>query len=128
MKKIDTTNIKRLTNQKIGYSMYERESIMKQRKIKTIACTLGVFAILFGTTLTVNAMTDNAIVEKISSIFQTKIIVNGKEEKASCTHNDDGTVVCTFKNDEVGASFKSTGALDENYTSNEIYYDYEVSK
>ena len=46
-------------------------------------------------TLTVDAMTNNAISNTVKDIFSINFNVDGEEKNASCIKLDDGTFTCT---------------------------------
>lgn len=46
-------------------------------------------------TLTVDAMTNNAISNTVKDIFSINFNVDGEEKNASCIKQDDGTFTCT---------------------------------
>ena len=96
MSKIDTERIKNMTNEMIGYENYKKERTMKKKKIRSVAfIMLGAITLSMGT-LTVDALTNNAMSNTIKKIFSVNVKVDGKEEKASCRKNDDGTITCTI--------------------------------
>ena len=97
MAKIDTQNIKRRTNEMIGYSMYKREIEMKQKKLKNLICVFGIFTFFIAGTITVNALTNNAIVDKIKEVLTFKV---DEEHPADCKTLEDGTRICYYHVDE----------------------------
>lgn len=97
MAKIDTQNIKRRTNEMIGYSMYKREIEMKQKRIKNLICVFGIFTFFIAGTITVNALTNNAIVDKIKEVLTFNV---DEEHPTDCKTLDDGTRICYYHIDE----------------------------
>jgi len=97
MAKIDTQNIKRRTNEMIGYSMYKREIEMKQKRIKNLICVFGIFTFFIAGTITVNALTNNAIVDKIKEVLTFKV---DEEHPVDCKTLEDGTRICYYHVDE----------------------------
>jgi len=98
MAKIDIQNIKRKTNEMIGYSMYERENMMKQKRMKNVICVVAIFTFFIAGTMTVNALTDNAIVNKIKEVLTFKVDEEGTN--VDCKYLEDGTRVCYYHVDE----------------------------
>ena len=95
MKQIDTERIKNMTSQMIGYDNYKKEKVMKKMKMRKVAYVfLGAVTLCVGT-LTVDAMTDNAISSIVKDIFSINFEVDGEEKNASCIKQDDGTFSCT---------------------------------
>lgn len=96
MNKIDTERIKSMTNELIGYENYKREKKMKREKIRNITFVMvGAITLSLGT-LTVDALSNNAISNKIKEVFSMNVNINGQEEKSSCVKNEDGTITCTI--------------------------------
>ena len=95
MKVIDTERIKNMTSQMIGYDNYKKEKVMKKMKMRKVAYVfLGAVTLCMGT-LTVDAMTNNAISNTVKDIFSLNFNVDGEEKNASCIKQDDGTFTCT---------------------------------
>ena len=97
MTKIDTQNIKRITNEMIGYTLFEREIKMKQKRLKNFICIFGIFVFFIAGTMTVNALTNNAIVDKIKEVLTFKV---DEEHPVDCKTLEDGTRVCYYHVDE----------------------------
>lgn len=97
MSKIDAENIKRRTNEMISYSMYERENIMKQKKLKKFVCVFAIFTFFIAGTMTVNALTDNAIVDKLKEVLTFKV---DEEHPVDCKYLEDGTRICYYHVEE----------------------------
>ena len=95
MKEIDTERIKNMTSQMIGYENFKKEKVMKRMKMRKVAYVfLGAVTLCMGT-LTVDAMTNNAISNTVKDIFSINFDVDGDEKNASCIKQDDGTFTCT---------------------------------
>lgn len=95
MNKIDTDRIKNMTSQMIGYENFKKEKVMKKMRIrKFIYVFLGAITLCIGT-LTVDAMTNNAISDTIKNIFSINFDIDGEERNANCIKQDDGTFMCT---------------------------------
>lgn len=109
MSKIDTSNIKRLTKEKISYTIYEREEKMKKQKLIRFVVVIAIFSVFIGGTFTVNALTDNKIVdtvtEKVKDVLKVKS--NGKEYDASCKKESDGSITCTLPEELTGKDTES---------------------
>lgn len=100
MRKIDTEQIKTMTNQIIGFENYKKEKIMKKNNMKKFAFVfLGAVTLCMGT-LTVDAMTNNAISNTVKDIFSIKTNIDGKENNASCVKNTDGSFTCTVEEED----------------------------
>ncbi len=68
---------------------------MKRMKMRKVAYVfLGAVTLCMGT-LTVDAMTNNAISNTVKDIFSINFNVDGEEKNASCIKQDDGTFTCT---------------------------------
>ena len=95
MREIDTKHIKDMTSQMIGYENFKKEKVMKKMKMRKVAYVfLGAITLCMGT-LTVDAMTNNAISNTVKDIFSINFNVDGEEKNASCIKLDDGTFTCT---------------------------------
>ncbi len=98
MNKIDTERIKSITNQMIGYENFKKEKIMIKNKIKKVTYVfLGTITLSMGT-LTVDALTNNAISDTIKNIFSIKMHIDGQEQNASCFKKENGIITCTTNN------------------------------
>lgn len=96
MKKMDTTHIKEMTNQIIGYENFKQEEIMKKNKLQKIAFVVTGVSFLSVGTITVNALTDNAITDAVKEIMPISVITNNQEEKknATCKKLDNSHISC----------------------------------
>lgn len=100
MKEIDTERIKNMTSQMIGYENFKKEKVMKRMKMRKVAYVfLGAVTLCMGT-LTVDAMTNNAISNTVKDMFSIKTNIDGKENNASCVKNTDGSFTCTVDGEE----------------------------
>lgn len=128
MSKIDTSNIKRLTKEKISYTIYEREEKMKKQKLIRFAIVIAIFSVFIGGTFTVNALTDNKIVdtvtEKVKDVLKVKS--NGKEYDASCKKESDGSITCTLPEELTGKDTESViNFADGNMDNIDVEYKEE---
>ena len=128
MSKIDTSNIKRLTKEKISYTVYEREEKMKKQKLIRFAIVIAIFSVFIGGTFTVNALTDNKIVdtvtEKVKDVLKVKS--NGKEYDASCKKESDGSITCTLPEELTGKDTESViNFADGNMDNIDVEYKEE---
>lgn len=116
MKKIDTENILIKTNQLIGYENYKREERIMNKKLRNMAFVILGVITFAGGTFTVNAMTDNSIVEGIKSVL--KITVNGEDKNAKCEKTSDGNLKCVLDSEVLGNdNSEVTVELDEKYAN-----------
>ncbi len=107
MNKIDTEHIKIMTNQIIGFENYKKEKIMKKNNmLKVVYVFLGAITLCVGT-LTVDAMTNNAISDTVKEMFSVKANIDGKENNASCIKNTDGSFTCTVEGEEDNFNIKT---------------------
>ena len=112
MKGIDTERIKNMTNQMIGYENYKKEKVMKRMKMRKVAYIfLGAITLCMGT-LTVDALTNNAISNTVKDMFLIRTNIDGKENNASCIKQDDGTFTCTV--DGENGSFDIVTSKNDN--------------
>ena len=70
---------------------------MKQKKLKNLLCVFGIFTFFIAGTMTVNALTNNAIVDKIKEVLTFKV---DEEHPADCKTLEDGTRICYYHIDE----------------------------
>lgn len=95
MKQMDTERIKNMTSQMIGYENFKRKKMMRKMKMRKVAYVfLGAITLCLGT-LTVDAMTNNAISNTVKDIFSINFNVDGEEKNASCIKQEDGSFSCT---------------------------------
>lgn len=104
MVKIDTSNIKRLTKEKITFAIYEREEKMKKKKLAHLTIAIAVFSIIIGGTFTANALTDNKIADTITEKVKTvlRVKTNGNEYEANCYKETNGSITCTLPEELTG--------------------------
>ncbi len=118
MKKVDTNYIKEMTNQMIGYNNFKMEENMKKKKLKNITFVLMGILFLGSGIVTVNALTDNAIVDTINDVIPVRVVSKKEEEKnAVCKKTDDNHINCTIDWKDV----KSGEEIKQN-TDELIYY------
>lgn len=88
MSNIDLNKIKEMTNNKIGYSNYEKEECMRKKNLKYgIYCMSICFLLVIGA-ITVNAATNNGIIN-----FFTRIIKVNNQEKEATIYTKGGDTV-----------------------------------
>lgn len=78
MKNIDIESIKSKTNNKIGYYNFKEERKNRRKKLKHFYIALGIILVVTIGTFTVNATTNNGIINLINKIIK----VNNKETTA----------------------------------------------
>lgn len=106
MNKIDTERIKIMTNQVIGYENFKKEKAMKKMKMKkAIYVFLGAVTLCVGT-LSVDALTNNAISNTVKDIFSINVDIDGNKKISSCIKNEDGTITCTVDNKDTTYEIK----------------------
>lgn len=98
MSKPNNNKILNMTNNKIGYANFEREEIMKKKKIRKVLYVFMGVSILSISTLSVNALTDNSIGKAIDNLTNVKVKVNGENYNSTCTENADGSIHCKVGN------------------------------
>lgn len=126
MFKIDTTNIKEMTKQKIAYSYYEREENMRKNKIRNLAIIAFIFSFFIGGTITVNALTDNKIADTVKETFKEvlKVKSDGKEYDANCHKEDNGSITCTLPEELTGKDAESViNIFDGNIENLDVEYN-----
>ena len=99
---MNTQRIKKRTNLKIGYELWKREEEHKMRKIRNITITLIGVAFFTAGTFTVNAMTDNKIVDSIKEVFTKQVKVDGEQKNAKCETLENGDIKCTLDKEVFG--------------------------
>lgn len=90
-------NIIEKTNQKIGYTLYERKEKMKKQKLKKFIFIFGITAFFFGGVITVDALLNHTISNHIKTTI--KYICNGKKYQydTDCKKQEDGSYICKTK-------------------------------
>lgn len=121
---IDTEKIKKMTNERIGYDLFEKEEKLKTMKFKKSMLVASIFAFCIMGTITVNAATDGKVVEEIKNIFTIK--VNGDEKNSNCTKNSDGTITCKIDKNVTGDEDIEITVNEENINSIEASRDNET--
>ena len=131
MNKIDTQKIKDITNQLIGYENFKMEEKMKKNKLRNIAFIFIVIILLGISTMTVNALTNNAVDEAIKKIIPFKVINKNDEDikNATCTELDNGNISCTIEEDSENGNkqFEINVEYNPNYDKEKgetFYYEY----
>lgn len=123
MKNIDTDKIIKMTNDKIGYDLFQKEEKIRMNKFKKGMFALAICLTCIIGTLTVDATTDGAISDGIKNIVNIKI--NGEEKNATCQKKEDGSITCTFEKSVTGENtktqveFSAPDSNDTNIDSNE---------
>ena len=127
MNKIDTCQIKKMTNQLIGYENFKREEEMRTKKMKKIMFVFGVVFMLGIGTVTANALTDNKIVDTIKDMVTVKIISGNVEEvnNGICKKLESGNYACTFKDNEDGEDKEITMEYSVNGENSNISIQYD---
>ncbi len=127
MNKIDTCQIKKMTNQLIGYENFKREEEMRTKKMKKIMFVFGVVFMLGIGTITANALTNNKIVDIVKDMVSVKVISgNVKETKNGvCKKLENGNFACTFQNPDDGEEITMEYYTDDtNNNDISIQYNY----
>ena len=127
MNKIDTYQIKKMTNQLIGYENFKREEEMRTKKMKKIMFVFGVVFMLGIGTVTANALTNNKIVDMVKDMVSVKVISgNVKETKNGvCKKLENGNFACTFQNPDDGEEITMEYYTDDtNNNDISIQYNY----
>ncbi len=127
MNKIDTGQIKKITNQLIGYENFKMEEEMKSKKMRKLSFVFGGI-LLFGIgTVTANALTDNKIVDTIKDMVSVKIISGNVEEinNGICKKLENGNYACTFKDNEDGEDKEITMEYSVNGANSNISIQYD---
>ncbi len=119
MNKIDTNQIKEMTNQLIGYENFKMEEKMKKKKLLNIAFVFGGIILLGFSTITVNALTNNVVSDAIKKIIPFKVINKNDEDikNATCTELDNGNISCIIEEDseDDDNKFEITVEYDPSY-------------
>lgn len=127
MNKIDTYQIKKMTNQLIGYENFKMEEEMKAKKMKKVIFGLGVFFLLGIGTVTANALTNNKIVDMVKDMVSVKVISGNVEEVKNgvCKKLENGNFSCTFKDPENGEEEITMQYTTDNTDNKDISIQYE---
>jgi len=127
MLKIDTNKIKRMTKEKIAYNNYERKEKMKKRKIIHIVTFVFIIGFFIYGTISVNALTDNKIMDKVKEVFNIKI--NDKEYNATCKKDTEGNINCHIPEEVTGTDAEASISISEEYLDKiEIEYQDDEMK
>lgn len=130
MSKIDTFKIKEMTNQLIGYDNFKMEEDMRKKKYKKIALfTLG-FVLFGGSVVTVNALTNNGVVNTIGKVIPIKIVSSDEESgNATCKEVSNGKYSCTYEGELIDGQLSysveyETDNVDDTTPNAKVYYGY----
>ena len=94
MSNMDVERIKKMTNILVACDKFEKERIMRRKKVKkSLVVFLAVF-ILVGGSVSVDALTDNKISDTIKDVLNVR--VNGEDKNAKCEKLNNGNVKCTL--------------------------------
>lgn len=110
---MNTLKIKEKTNHLIGYHNFLREEEKRVKKLKKITFVFATLSIFLAGTFTVNALTDNKIVDTVKEVFTPKIKVNGEEKNATCEKKENGIIKCTMDKEVLGGSAEVEIEYDE---------------
>ena len=81
MKQIDTDKIKAMANDRIAYTLYERNRNMKKMKLKKIAFSIAVCVLILGGIGTVDAATDGKISNTIKNTIKVIFTDENNQER-----------------------------------------------
>lgn len=81
MKQIDTDKIKAMANDRIAYTLYERNRNMKKMKLKKIAFSIAVCVLILGGIGTVDATTDGKISNTIKNTIKVIFTDEDNQER-----------------------------------------------
>ena len=81
MQQIDTNKIKAMANDKIAYTLYERNKIMRKNRLKKVMFSFAVCAILLGGIGTVDAATNGKISNTVKNTIKVILIGTDNQEK-----------------------------------------------
>ena len=79
MQQIDTNKIKTMTSDRIAYTLYERNRIMKKKKLKKALFSVVVCILLLGGITTVDALSQGKISNTLKNTV--KVILIGDDQK-----------------------------------------------
>lgn len=99
---MNTESIIKKTNQLIGYEKFEREKRRKMKKVRNVLLSLSILAVFLASGFTVNALSDNGIVNSIKEALNLNIKVNGEEKNATCKQEENGNIKCTLDKEVLG--------------------------
>ncbi len=116
---MNPNNIKKNTNRLIGYEMFRKEEKERMRKIKKISLSIAIFAFFIAGTFTVNAMTDNKIVDAVKEALNLNVRVNGENKNAKCEKLDNGNIKCILDKEVTNDdNIESTIEINPEYSDN----------
>ncbi|WP_285946679.1 hypothetical protein [Thomasclavelia cocleata] len=81
MQQIDTNKIKAMANDKIAYTLYERNKIMKKNKLKKVIFSFAICFLLLGGIGTVDAATNGKISNTVKNTIKVILIGTDNQEK-----------------------------------------------
>ena len=81
MQQIDTNKIKAMANDKIAYTLYERNKIMKKDKLKKVIFSFAICFLLLGGIGTVDAATNGKISNTVNNTIKVILIGTDNQEK-----------------------------------------------
>jgi len=81
MNQIDTNKIKAMANDRIAYTLYERNRIMKQKKLKKVLFSVITCVLLLGGIGTVDAATNGKISNTVKNTIKVIFIGEDNQEK-----------------------------------------------
>ena len=79
MQQIDTNKIKAMANDKIAYTLYERNKIMKKDKLKKVIFSFAICFLLLGGIGTVDAATNGKISNTVKNTIKVILIVTDNQ-------------------------------------------------
>ena len=79
MQQIDTNKIKTMTSDRIAYTLYERNRIMKKKKLKKALFSVVVCILLLGGITTVDALSQGKISDTLKNTV--KVILIGDDNQ-----------------------------------------------
>lgn len=112
---MNTNNIKKRTNQLIGYENFRKEEEKRMKKMKNYMIVLGITTVFLGSAVTVNAMTDNGIVNKVKDALELKVKINGQDKNASCEKLGNGNIKCHMDKEVIGEDAEFDIEVDKEY-------------
>ncbi len=127
MKQIDTDKIKNLTKEKIAYANFKKEEKMKKKKIAHTITFLFVLGFFICGTITVNAITDNKVVEGVKEALKLKI--NDKEYNSNCQKEENGMITCRISEEVTGTDTQANITIsEENFDKVDVEYEEDEMK
>ena len=81
MLQIDTDKIKMMTGNKIAYTLYERNRIMKKKKLKKVMFSMVTCLVLLGGVKTVDALTEGKISNTVKDTIRVFFIGEDNQQQ-----------------------------------------------